>query len=285
MIIGLDYASVDGDAAPNWDRAKDAGARFAVIRGSYETWVDPTLKRDWQTVAGAGLKRSAYLFPVMTAGHAEPAAQVKAFADAVAAIGGLDRDGLPPALDIEFPGGIAKTGRTRDELMTWIRAAVAALKETFRVWPMIYTSGRVWNDTDTDCLGNPQAPDLVDCPLWLAHYSWKAKIPLQRDAGQAPRVPTPWADADNWWFHQYQGDALPFPGFTSTVDVSRFNVMSPGVKGARVAWVQRKIQMTGGTEGVYDDDLKAALVKFQTDHGLDGDGIVGLATFSALCWA
>jgi GH25 family lysozyme M1 (1,4-beta-N-acetylmuramidase) len=286
MLIGVDYASVDGSAPPDWQRAEDAGVRFAIIRGTYERWIDPTLHRDWDTAGKAGLKRSSYLFPVMGVGHPEPEQQVAAFAKALADIGGLDKlTCFPPTLDIEFPGGIAKTGHTRAELLVWIRKAITAMKDTFGAWPMLYTSGRVWNSTDVDCLGNPPAPDLVDCPLWLAHYAYKAGIPLQRDPGPDPVVPTPWGDADNWWIHQYQGDAKPFPGFTSTTDVNRFHVMWPGAKGARVAWMQRKLKMAEGTPAVYDDVTKAAVLAFQTAHGLDADGVIGPATFIALCWA
>ena len=62
MIIGLDYASVDGNKKPDLAAAYKAGARFAFVRGAYGAWSDPTAKRDADDVRESGMVFGAYLF-------------------------------------------------------------------------------------------------------------------------------------------------------------------------------------------------------------------------------
>ena len=293
MSWGADYAGVDGNKPPHWPDFLRAAGSFVSIRASYVYYdpqhkayhlsSDPTFERDWQGVP-ASLPRLAYMFPVPEATQS-PEEQVACFVATVNAHGGLRRGkDFPPCLDIEFPRGIAGTGLDRAGVMAWLRRAVAALRAAFGVAPMIYTSGRVWNDDDTDCLGDPPAPDLADCTLWLSRYPYKTRIaavlPPPAIGSVALPVPTPWGD--EWFAWQDQGDAFGVPGFSATADVDTFRVARPGDRGGHVAGYQRRLGLP--TTGTYDSALEAAVIAVQRDSGLAQDSVVGPETHCAIVW-
>ena len=305
MSFGFDLASVDGNKPPHWADVIQTGASFIWYRASFayfdpsnKAWVcqgDVVMHRDWGTVPSK-LVRGAYMFPVLEATQS-PEEQVGVYFNSVKNVGGL-KPGVdfPPALDVEFPGGIARTGLDRAGVIAWLRRAVAEIKRVFGCLPVIYTSGRVWNDSDADCLGNPAAPDLVNCPLWLARYPYKTRIQaiLPPPSGLiSPPVPTPWALDSSFWVHQYQGDALATPGFTATVDLNKFNVLSPGDHDPRAKWVKRKLTpFPSGLFGTpmdvtsdkYDLDTVHNVKLLQMIHDLAQDGIIGPRTFAVLAW-
>jgi peptidoglycan hydrolase-like protein with peptidoglycan-binding domain len=134
------------------------------------------------------------------------------------------------------------------------------------------------------------APDLATSPAWLAKpWPWKIRTTAHRDISKPfsggacdPQVPIPWGGG-NWWIHQYQGDAINWPGFSNTVDCNRFNLMYPGDKGARVSWVQRRVG--AAPDGSYGPKTEAAVKNFQNKNGLSADGVIGPLTFAPLCWA
>jgi peptidoglycan hydrolase-like protein with peptidoglycan-binding domain len=148
---------------------------------------------------------------------------------------------------------------------------------------MIYTSARVWNEG----LANLPAPDLAESPLWVKYYPFR-KGPVRRDprafAGGRldPPVPPPWGDAGNWWIHQYQGDAVGVPGFSSTADMNRFNTTIRGAAGGRVRWVQRRLGVP--PNGVFDAATELALRAFQQNKGVAADGELDPRTFAFLGW-
>jgi GH25 family lysozyme M1 (1,4-beta-N-acetylmuramidase) len=288
MYLGIDTASVAGNKAINWAAAKAAGCQYAIFRGTYNTWADPTWKLEADRARAQGVTVGAYLFPVMSVSAPSPQAQVAAFSQAV---GPLSPSDLPPTLDVEFSDGIARTGRSRLELLAWIRAAVAALKATYGVPPMIYTSARIWDGTDPDSLDidglGVATPELLECPLWLARYPFRTGITAitqssQIDAIALPPVPKAWIDGTNVWIHQYQGDARSFPGCTGAVDLNRFFDLRRGAKGERVRWIQRVLGIAA--DGDFGPATMQAVVKFQSAHQLIADGIVGPRTFARLCW-
>ena len=234
-VWGVDYASVDQNAAPNWTMFQRAGGSMVWIRASYayydqshRAWSlahDSAFTRDWAAVP-KGITKGAYFFPVMSASQTAEE-QVAAFAAAVKAGGGLEVGiDFPPCIDVEFPQGIAGTGLDRAGCLAWLKRAVAAMRSTFGCWPFIYCSGRVWNDDDTDTLGDPPAPDLVSCPLWLARYQLATRLhAVLPPSFPPPTVPTPWGD--EWHAHQGQGDAVGVPGLTSTADVDEWRGARP----------------------------------------------------------
>lgn len=285
MILGVDYASVDGDAKPDLAAARAAGIRFAIIRAAYAGWQDPTCARDRDAIRAAGLTFGAYLFPLMGASQPPPETQVKA---ALASAGLIPGKDLPLVLDIEFPKGISATGRTRTEVAEWIGRARKAVRDRTGCDPMIYSSARVLDGADSDALNGAADDAIRGCPLWVARYPFKERIPAvtgaQAAALPAPPVPKVGGDADAWWIHQYEGDALQLPGFSATVDLSRWNPLCRGARGSRVTWVEQRLGLVEGTPGVWDDALEAAVVAFQLHVGLVADGVVGPATFAALAW-
>ncbi len=297
---GTDRGSVDGGTR-DYAKLRAAGASFAWARGSFAyhgsgRWncvADPDLLHDWPAIAAAGLVRGTYMFPVLQATQTA-SQQVAVLKAAVDAAGGL-RPGvdLPPCLDVEFPGaGIAATGLDRAGIMKWIREAVAELRKQFGCWPIIYTSGRVWDDTDADCLASPPAPDLLECPLWLARYAYKTREPavLPPPASSPPPTPSPWVAVGPRWAnrtiacfpHQYQGDALGVPGFSSTVDLDRHASAKRGDVGPLVSWAQRKLKL--GADGDFGPMTENAVRDFQSKRIMPSTGVVDLQTFAAMSW-
>lgn len=279
MMLGLDYASVDGNKPPDLAAARAAGLRFAFVRATYSKWADATALRDRDAIRKAGLVFGAYLFPVMDETAAEPEEQVAAFVLAAE----LDRSNdFAPVLDLEWPGGIAKTGRSRTDVAAWIERAVGALHAAYGCLPIVYSSTRVLAGTDDDALAGAATHALEGCPLWLARYPYKTRIDAQLKTYEAlTPPPTPNGDPDGWWIHQFQGDALRFPGFSATVDLDRFNTLELGATGSRVVWVQKRL---GLIEPDFGAATSAAVKAFQVKQGLEADGIVGAATFAALSW-
>jgi len=284
MIFGIDTASVAGNKNPDWVKAKAIGPiGFAIIRSNFGITRDTTFARDWPRLKQAGLVRGAYLFLRFPRGNKPaPTPQAQAAA-AIETIGDLEDGDLPPTVDVEFPGkGRAETGLTARECLDRVGTAFAALKRHYGVAPLVYTSARVWRDD----LGNAPAGALTESPLWLARYFFKPG-PAVRDAAaltggkRNPPVPPPWGDADNWWIHQYQGDAAKLPGFpTGNVDMNRFNAAFAGARGARVRWVQRRLGIA--ESGRFDAGTEAAVRAFQDDNALVTDGIIGPRTFAYL---
>lgn len=302
---GVDYAGVDGNKPPSAAAFKAAGGTFVSVRGSYCYWdashkgwvnaTDPAFTRDWAMWASAGVVRMPYMFPVLEASQSA-AIQVATLKHAIDTAGGL-RPGvdMPPCLDIEFPGkGIADTGLDRAGVLAWIRDAVGALRSTFGCPPIIYTSARVWDDHDADCLAAPAAPDLADCPLWLARYPYKTRQPAVLPPPATllpPPTPSPWVMAAGKWSnrpiayfpHQYQGDALGAPGFSATTDIDRHCDAKRGDVGPFVAWVQRRLKIAA--DGDFGGMTENAVKDIQVHRGLPQTGIVDMRTFCAIAWA
>jgi len=283
MILGLDTASVAGNKNIDWTAAKAAGASFVLLRSNYGDAADTAFAREWDRVRAATLVRGAYLFQRYPRGAKkapEPEAQAAAM---IRAIGPVQPGDLPPTVDLEFPGGgRAETGMTAGACIDWILRARGVLKNEYGIEPIVYTSARVWRDD----LGNSRSDALYECPLWLARYTFKKGQAVRSGAAfdniSPPPIPPPWGDADNWWIHQYQGDASGFPGFPQgNVDLNRFNALYEG-SGARVRWVQRRLGVPV-TDKV-DAATKAALLEFQAKRGLVADAIVGPRTFAYLAW-
>lgn len=298
-ILGVDYSgplstsSSKPPKAPSLAKAKQAGMEFAIVRGCYGHAFDRVLGRDWEALRAAGIVRGVYLFPVMHRTR-PPESQIQALGKAIVAAGGLSIGAdLPPVLDVEFPRGVASTGMTRLECLDWVHRAATVMEDLFTVTPIIYTSARVWDGEDEDSLDADAVPvpELVDCPLWLARYPYKSRIPShhrpeERDGLRIPPVPRQLGDATDVWIHQYQGDALDFPGFVERVDLNRFFPLSQAtaLRGSeRVRWMQRKLRVFA--DGIWGPLTEKALRAFQVAKKLPGTGVVDVRTFAALCWA
>jgi lysozyme len=290
MLFGVDTASVAGNKNVSWTRAKAEGPiSFAFVRSNWGTTVDSFFTKEWDKLKSAGLIGGTYMFlRFRNAKHPKapaPKEQAQVMIDAVGQRLERKRD-FPPVVDVEFPGkGAVETGMTPQQLLDGIRIAWDMLAQHFGVPPIIYTSGRVWKED----LRNIPAPSMMESPLWLARYPFKSGQPAIRDAARAakidPPVPVPWGDKDNWFIHQYQGDATQMPGFpTGNVDMNRFNTVSKGDKGGNVRWVQRRLKLPTQS-GTMDQSTESALRAFQTSRGLTADGVVGPKTFAALCWS
>jgi len=288
MILGIDSSSVAGNKKIDWVQAKAQGPlSFALLRSNYGTMSDPQFSKEWPRIKNAGIVRGAYMFlQFPRKGRvkcASPQDQAQTMVDALK--DAQEEFDLPPVLDVEFPGdGRIETGMSPDECFNWVDAAYAVLEQ---IAPnvMIYTSARVWRDDLKNI--EPSSP-ILESPLWLARYFFKAG-PARREGmfGQPPPVPQIkgrngliwWGDEDNWWIHQFQGDAVDFPGFSGKVDLNKFNPLTLGARGARVQWVARRLGRTGSA---FTIDLVDAVRQFQTTNKLLADGVVGPRTFARL---
>jgi GH25 family lysozyme M1 (1,4-beta-N-acetylmuramidase) len=269
-ILGVDFASVDENKPVDWAAAKAAGCRFAVMRSHYGEWPDPAFPREWPRAREAGVVRVAYLFLRFELAQ-DALRQARAVCREVA----LEPGDWPVSLDVEFAAARPPTLTARDVLDQFVLVAREVLRDHYGCEPLVYTSAREWSEG----LDDLPAPDLVDCPAWLAAYPFPAG-PWQRpNAERGPaRTPRPWPGEP--WVWQYQGNATDFPGFSSSFDMNVFNSLAEGATGPRVAWTQRRIGTT--PDGVFGPETASTLRAWQAARGLAPDGIVGPASFGYL---
>ncbi len=295
--IGFDYASVDDNIAPDFARAKAAGARIGIVRSIYGRAVkgqaytgpfrDPCWMRDADRIRRSGLTLGTYLYlcaPRAGRDTPPPEAQAQALIEYVGFA--IKPGDLPPFVDVEEDSTL-----TPNQYFDWIERACRVLRTFYGTWPGLYTSRRVW----IEHLGNHPADELIECPLWIAKpWPWSERTVVHLDGAPAyePYEIEPWGS--QWFLYQYQGDTLQWPGFSSTVDASRFNTLVRGERNVpgTVAWVQRKlnIYLTAAhvpalvVDGVFGANTESALKRYQSACGLVTDGIYGAKTHGFLSW-
>lgn len=277
MSFGIDYANVDGNKVPNLDAAITVGLSFLFIRGSWDKWADPAFQRDAADARKHKLPLGAYIGPDIRASAPSPEDQVKTFALGAPLVAYSD---LPPVIDIEFPQGIKGTGMTLAEITAWVVRLIAAVVKTFGCLPIVYSSARVLDGTDTDCLAGAINQAIKGCPFWLTSYVRGARQAPVFTSTPGPRVPAAAVDAGNWWIDQDQGDSIGLPGFSSTVDIDQWNYATPAY-GERAAWLRVRLpKLVVGTPTTFMDGVKAV----QAKYGLTQDAIVGPRTFIPFGW-
>jgi lysozyme len=275
MILGIDYAQIDGNRTPNFPLARSAGIDFLYARATVGRSVDPTFARDRDAATRVGIHVGAFMALDWSG---DPAAQAKIFASA---LGPIHPGDLPPAIDVEMSRGIAATGLAPSAAIQKIEIAIRTLQVRCPT-VLLYTSARVWHED----LADLPSPLCSTCPLWIkVPYPWNPRNPPHPESiPPVGSLPLPWQGLGSAgaWIEQFQGDAVGLPGLTATVDLNAFLSSTGDSHDPRAAWISQRITNAGiSSTGTIQDKIRA----FQGKHRLDTDGIVGPATWSALCAA
>lgn len=279
-IDGFDYASVDGNQPP---MVANTCAKFVYQRGAFvykgRPTVDRHMVRDRDEWGAANVPWGAYLILAWDRRGSTPEEQVAKFVDGY----GDRRPGeLPPALDLEADDA-ASVGHTHPTALVWAHRAYDALVSRYGQ-VVIYTSDRVWRDVFGNLISK-----MGWSPLWLkTGYPYKTPVDVRKYPDIAARaykpievIPRPWRSWTTMpgaWIHQWQGDALGVPGFTSTVDLNRWKTFG-GAYLSRSEWVRSMLQHAGITGY---QSVVAGVRHFQAARELVVDGVVGPRTFAAL---
>ncbi len=189
----------------DWDQVAAAGHTFAIAKVSDGLGTpDPTFgKGRWKAMKQAGLVRGAYHFGRPQKGR-DPKAEVTEFLAGLEAAGGLEPGDLVPVLDIEKYGSAGRL--TPNQTLEWARVWTAELRKRIGRQPIIYT-GAFWRDQ----MGNPA--DNLGCPLWLAAYVAKSRLPSL--------IPVAWqAEGLTLWQYTSTGSC---PGIAGNCDLSSFD--------------------------------------------------------------
>lgn len=274
--IGIDIASVDGNGTPDWNKARSEGhLRFVGLRAAEgltpDSWY-PTYRRQLDVI---GVPNFPYL--LLKPNLKTPEAQANKVLEIV---GALNVRCFPLALDVEGD----RRGLTAAEWLDWVVRAKRVIHEALGVPPLLYSSRTYW--VDPDGMNNLPAPELDDCLGWWKLWPYPVRSnavydPALVDRLPQPPTPPPWKGA--WGIHQYQGDAIHYPGFKSTVDMNRLHVQRQGDDGHSVKWIQQRLPGLI-VDGVFGPKTAAAVKTFQTAQQIAADGIVGLDTAQRLAW-
>ncbi|MFI1335063.1 lysozyme [Streptomyces sp. NPDC020845] len=162
-VEGVDVSNHQGTV--NWTSLWNKNVRFAYVKATESTtYKNPKFASQYNGSANKGMIRGAYHFalPNKSSGTAQ--------ADYFVNNGGrwsADGKTLPPVLDIEYnPYGASCYGKTKAQMVTWIKDFSARVKKRTGRDPVIYTTTSWWKS----CTGNSGAFGTKN-PLWLARYA------------------------------------------------------------------------------------------------------------------
>lgn len=289
-MIGFDWFPYDGNSDhPGLAAAIAAhGLSWAYVRASYSgvednygTAVHVERASDMlDRIEAAGLVAGAYMMPDYRPGAAPAKAQVAAYVEAAK----LRPGRLPPIVDIE---GAALHDRAR--VAPFIAELFAELESALPgVAKVAYCSARVCDTDDADTLAGAANATLATADFIVARYPFAshsdAETAIKAEAGaSAPPVPHAGGDSDNWWAHQFAGDAVHIDGFPGQCDLNRWNVLSAstpiGERRTR-ALSRLKGALRDAAHGSVDYDLRA----YQASKNLAADGACGPRTYAWLAW-
>ncbi|MFD4257979.1 lysozyme [Streptomyces sp. NPDC058534] len=160
---GVDVSSHQGNVA--WSTLWKSGVKWAYVKATEGTsYRNPYFDQQYGGSYDTGMLRGAYHFatPDTSGGKA----QADYFVDHG---GAWSKDGktLPGVLDIEYnPYGATCYGKTKTQMVSWIKNFVDRYKARTGREAAIYTSTNWW----TQCTGNYSGFGASN-PLWVARYA------------------------------------------------------------------------------------------------------------------
>ena len=160
---GVDVSSHQGNVA--WSTLWKSGVKWAYVKATEGTsYRNPYFAQQYGGSYDTGMIRGAYHFatPDTSGGKA----QADYFVDHG---GAWSKDGktLPGVLDIEYnPYGATCYGKTKTQMVNWIKSFVDRYKARTGREAAIYTSTNWW----TQCTGNSSRFGANN-PLWVARYA------------------------------------------------------------------------------------------------------------------
>ncbi|MER7775291.1 lysozyme [Streptomyces sp. NPDC096191] len=163
QIEGVDVSSHQGNVA--WSTLWKSGVKWAYVKATEGTsYRNPYFAQQYGGSYDTGMIRGAYHFatPDTSGGKA----QADYFVDHG---GAWSKDGktLPGVLDIEYnPYGATCYGKTKTQMVSWIKSFVDRYEARTGREAAIYTSTNWW----TQCTGNSSAFGASN-PLWVARYA------------------------------------------------------------------------------------------------------------------
>lgn len=193
ILTGVDVSAWQD--AVDFKALKQAGIGFAYLKSSEgKNHKDPNFQDNRKNARDAGIITGAYHYfrpavPVM--------AQVDNF---MAAVGTVESDDLPPALDLEDKS--LWRGYTQQEKTTMVLSWLKEVEKRTGVRPVIYASPSFIESV----LGS--APELGTYKLWIAHYTERNE----------PDVPAPFSD----WLIWQHSDRGRLPGIDGKTDLNRY---------------------------------------------------------------
>lgn len=215
-VVGVDVSAHHRPSACDWARARDAGVDFVYAKLSEgRDWLDRAVLEHVRRIRAAGLRVGVFHFARpdnrfgesprdgVAAGAREAAWMLRCLGDAK-----LERDDLPPALDLEKYTTAPDNAWRRD----FVRGFVDTIEAGWGRVPVLYTGPNFWRYQ----LPREFAAELRGrgVPLWMVNYT--------ADVDPTLAIPAlPWT----WW--QYSGSeavahARPIPGLPFPVDVNRY---------------------------------------------------------------
>ena len=174
MITGIDVSHWQDDKSTarkmNFEKSKQAGAKFVFIKVSERGGADDDFILNWQNAKTAGLPRGGYHF---LRWDVSGLLQARIFCELLKG----DPGELPPVADFEAP---LKDGKYPSNAL--LAQFLEAVESISGIKPMLYTSPGFWNSYGKNKTTGKFDASWSYYPLWIAHYTGAEK----------PQVPEPW---------------------------------------------------------------------------------------------
>ena len=195
-LRGPDVSSWNHGAAINWRAVKNSGSSFVFIKATEGTrYTNPYFARDWRGSGSAGLLHGAYHFARPSTRYHSALAQAHHFVHVMG--GRLQKQSLPPVLDLEVSGGLSPR-----RLIAWTHTWLTTVKQATGRTPMIYSYPAFW------WRQMRHTTAFRSYPLWGACY-----------CSGPTRFGGAWT---HWTFWQYSAWSR-VRGIRGQVDMNRFN--------------------------------------------------------------
>lgn len=194
-VLGIDVSK--WQASIDWQRVREAGYQFAMIRASVGERYDLRFVDHWYGAETAGLVIGTYHFFERGSGSGveQAAAYCRSFQRMWRVPGHAPVTMLPPVLDIEH-----EEGKDYDPSPEELLAFLDYVEQQTGLCPWIYTCIGWWSKAIGD------DPRFARYPLWAADYT----PPLD--------IPKPWTDVVMW----QKTSRAKVPGINGHVDVNAF---------------------------------------------------------------
>ncbi|WP_251551692.1 glycoside hydrolase family 25 protein [Neobacillus muris] len=192
-VKGVDVSSYQGEI--DWGQFEKQGVKFAFMKATEgSTYVDPTFEENWKSAENTKMRTGAYhFFSYDSAGKT----QAQNFIQTVP----LNRDSLPPVIDVEFYGDKEKNPPKRSQAEKELQTMVDMLEEHYGKRVILYTTQKAYDLYIKN--------GFDQCDIWI------------RDVLTKPSLP----DKRGWTFWQYT-DRERLKGYSGEekfIDVNVFN--------------------------------------------------------------